>query len=77
MMGVIRTVCAITIAPGVNSRPYEPSGPERDNSKIDDQPDDDRRQSHHRVEEDDEGVAAGNRPTAIAAPSGRPSQAAR
>jgi hypothetical protein len=26
-------VCAITIRPGVNSRPQEPSGPERDSSR--------------------------------------------
>jgi hypothetical protein len=30
MIGVTSTVCATIIAPGVNSRPNEPSGPERD-----------------------------------------------
>ena len=30
MIGATRTVCAITMACGVNSRPHEPSGPERD-----------------------------------------------
>ena len=33
MIGATRMVCAITIACGVNSRPQEPSGPERDSSR--------------------------------------------
>ena len=33
MIGVTRTVCAITMACGVNNRPHSPSGPDRDSSK--------------------------------------------
>ena len=33
MIGVTRTVCAITMACGVNSRPHSPSGPERDSNR--------------------------------------------
>ena len=33
MIGVTSTVCAMIIAGGVNSRPHEPSGPERDSSR--------------------------------------------
>ena len=33
MIGAIRMVCAMIIACGVNSRPHDPSGPERDSSR--------------------------------------------
>ena len=33
MVGVMRIVCAITIAVGVKRMPQEPSGPARDSSK--------------------------------------------
>jgi hypothetical protein len=33
MIGVARSACAITIAPGVNRRASPPKGPERDNNK--------------------------------------------
>ncbi len=33
MIGATRMVCAITMACGVNSRPHDPSGPERDSAR--------------------------------------------
>ncbi len=33
MIGATSTVCAMTIARGVNRRPNSPSGPERDSSR--------------------------------------------
>ena len=33
MIGATSTVCAITMACGVNSRPQDPSGPERDSAR--------------------------------------------
>ena len=38
MIGVTSTVCAITIASGVNSRPNGPSGPERESNRKTDSP---------------------------------------
>ena len=33
MIGATRMVCAMIIACGVNRRPHDPSGPERDSSR--------------------------------------------
>jgi hypothetical protein len=52
-MGAIKTVCAITIACGVNRRPQARE------QEIDHEPDYDWRQAHQRVEDDDHGLAAG------------------
>jgi len=52
MIGVTKTVWAITIASGVNSRPHDPRGPERDSIQINRQARHHRWQSHQGVEHD-------------------------
>src|SRR5260370_34201472 len=56
-IGSASTVCASTIAPGVNSIPRAPSGPERDD-QIESKTDDDRGEPQQRVERHDEKLSA-------------------
>jgi hypothetical protein len=53
-IGVASTVCAMIMAAGVNRRAAKPSGPVREQDKIERKPDDDRRQAQQRIGEYDD-----------------------
>ena len=77
IVGVIRIVCAITIAVGVNRMPQRAQRPGARQQQVDDEPDDDRRQAHQRVQDDDQRAAPGKSRDGDRAPSGSPIDAAR
>ena len=76
-IGSASTVCARIIASGVNSRPRNPSGPERDSSRYSARPTTaGGRPSSALTSDDQRRAVPGNRQTASNVPSGRPSSAA-
>ena len=76
MIGSTSTVCAMTIAGGVNEQVQAPQRPGARQQEIDEQAHHDRRQPHQRVQDHDHRLASGKPPTAMAAPSGMPSSVA-
>ena len=76
MIGAIRIVCATTIAAGVNRMPNVPSGPARDSNRYTTSPTTTGGNPISALSSTVSACRPGKRPTAIAAPSGRPMQAA-
>ena len=76
MIGVMRMVCAMIIAVGVNRIPSAPNGPARDSSKYTTSPTTTGGNPIIALSSTVSVCRPGKRPTAIAAPSGRPRHAA-
>src|SRR5258706_257652 len=76
MIGRISTVCAITIAEGVNRIPREPSGPARERRRYTTRPTTTGGSPMNAFRNTISVRRPGNRPTARAAPSGKPRSAA-